>query len=69
MKGEDVFKMDNEDLIDEFNENPGAVLGAVADRVKSGVEKTLAEKEYQGKVEKTFTDYEKENPDFKEMWD
>lgn len=56
-------------MIDALNEDPATVLESVASSVEEKVQKDFEEKIYQGKVEKTFTDYEKANPDFKPMWD
>lgn len=70
--GFDMTKMSSEEIHDQFAEEPGALFGnfavQLAQEVKQYVDQGLTQKSQATKVEETFSQYTKDNPDFDGMW-
>lgn len=76
----DIFKMSDEQIIDAIEKNPKGFLANFGKQIQQSVIQTLtktgqanqaqAQKQAQEKaIEQLYSKYEKENPDFVEMWE
>ena len=65
----DFNNADNDEIIDQFHEDPKGFVAMVASQVRGNLEAENAERQQESEVIKTYEDFRDQYPDFEDRWE
>jgi len=65
MTDDSIFDLENDDLLDRFDQDPKGVLTQLADEIRSDLRGEVDREKAEAAIEKTYQRFQEKNPDFK----